>query len=151
MKKGGRNLSASALMNYCSCQLKFYYKNVVGISDDIEAAEYIETQSAQVTVEDWSCTMLESLFDGGTFTVSIGVSGGEKYIIIPDYCGPGDDVSEIGLPSGQTLGDYAAQQGKTLLCVSGDINDHCHHRPKELRRVRKRGQLLGCRPHCRPK
>lgn len=42
MKKGGRNLSASALMNYCSCQLKFYYKNVVGISDDIEAAEYID-------------------------------------------------------------------------------------------------------------
>ena len=32
-------------------------------------------------------------------------------------------MSEIGLPSGQTLGDYAAQQGKTLLCVSGDIND----------------------------
>ena len=88
-----------------------------------EAAPYIETQSAQVTVEDWSCTMLESLFDGGTFTVSIGVSGGEKYIIIPDYCGPGDDVSEIGLPSGQTLGDYADQQGKTLLCVSGNIND----------------------------
>ena len=88
-----------------------------------EAAEYIETQSAQVTMEDWNCTMLESLFDSATFTVSIGVSGGEKYIIIPDYCGPGDDVSEIGLPSGQTLGDYADQQGKTLLCVSGDIND----------------------------
>lgn len=88
-----------------------------------EAAPYIETQSAQVTMEDWNCTMLESLFDGGTFTVSIGVSGGEKYIIIPDYCGPGDDVSEIGLPSGQTLGDYADQQGKTLLCVSGNIND----------------------------
>ena len=88
-----------------------------------EAAEYIETQSAQVTMEDWNCTMLESLFDSGTFTVSIGVSGGEKYIIIPDYCGPGDDVSEIGLPSGQTLGDYADQQAKTLLCVSGDIND----------------------------
>ena len=88
-----------------------------------EAAAYIETQSAQATMEDWSCTMLESLFDGGTFTISIGVSGGEKYILIPDYCGSGDDVSEIGLPSGQTLGDYAAQQGKTLLCVSGNIND----------------------------
>ena len=88
-----------------------------------EAASYIEPQSAQVTMEDWSCTMLESLFDGGTFTISIGVSGGEKYILIPDYCGSGDDVSEIGLPSGRTLGEYAAQKGKTLLCVSGDIND----------------------------
>ena len=89
-----------------------------------EAAAYIETQSAQVTTtEGWSCTMLESLFDAANFTVSIGVSGGEKYILIPEYCGSGDDVSEIGLPAGQTLGDYAAQQGKTLLCVSGGIND----------------------------
>lgn len=88
-----------------------------------EAAPYIETQSAQAAMDDWSCTMLESLFDSSTFTVSIGVSGGEKYIIIPDYCGHGDDVSEIGLPSGQTLGDYAAQEGKQLLCVSGNISD----------------------------
>lgn len=41
-EKEGRNLSASALMNYCSCQVKFYYKNVVGISDDAAPADYID-------------------------------------------------------------------------------------------------------------
>ena len=89
-----------------------------------EAASYIETQSAQeTTAEGWSCTMLESLFDSASFTISVGISGGDKYVVIPEYCSPGDDVSEIGLPSGQTLGDYAAQQGKTLLYVGAGIQD----------------------------
>lgn len=89
-----------------------------------EAAAYIETQSAQeTTAEGWSCTMLESLFDAASFTISVGISGGDKYVVIPEYCSPGDDVSEIGLPGGQTLGDYAAQQGKTLLYVGAGIQD----------------------------
>ena len=86
-----------------------------------EAAAYIETQSAQADMKDWSCTMLESLFDAASFTISVGISGGDKYVVVPQYCGPNDDVSEIGLPGGQTLGDYAAQQGKTLLYVGAGI------------------------------
>ena len=89
-----------------------------------EAAPYIETQSAQeTTAEGWSCTMLESLFDAASFTISIGISGGDKYVVVPQDCDPGVDVSAIGLPSGQTLGDYAAQQGKTLLYVGAGIQD----------------------------
>lgn len=89
-----------------------------------EAAPYIETQSAQeTTAEGWSCTMLESLFDAASFTISIGISGGDKYVVVPEDCDPGVDVSAIGLPSGQTLGDYAAQQGKTLLYVGAGIQD----------------------------
>lgn len=89
-----------------------------------EAGAYIETQSAQATTtEDWSCTMLESLFDSASFTISVGISGGDKYVVVPQYCSAGDDVSEIGLPRGQTLGDYAAQQGKTLLYVGAGIQD----------------------------
>ena len=89
-----------------------------------EAAPYIETQSAQATTtEDWSCTMLESLFDSASFTISVGISGGDKYVVVPEDCDPGVDVSAIGLPSGQTLGDYAAQQGKTLLYVGAGIQD----------------------------
>lgn len=88
-----------------------------------EAEPFIETQGAQVASEDWSCTMLESLFDSTTFTISVGVSGGDKYVVAPSYCSAGDDVSEIGLPRGQTLGDYAAQQGKTLLYVGAGIQD----------------------------
>ena len=86
-----------------------------------EAAAYIETQSAQADMKDWSCTMLESLFDAASFTISVGISGGDKYVVVPQYCGPNDDVSEIGLPGGQTLGDYAARQGKTLLYVGAGI------------------------------
>lgn len=89
-----------------------------------EAAPYIETQSAhETTAEGWSCTMLESLFDSASFTISVGISGGDKYVVVPEYCSAGDDVSEIGLPRGQTLGDYAAQQGKTLLYVGAGIQD----------------------------
>ena len=58
--------------------------------------------------------MLESLFDSASFTISVGISGGDKYVVVPQDCDAGVDVSAIGLPSGQTLGDYAAQQGKTL-------------------------------------
>ena len=67
--------------------------------------------------------MLESLFDSASFTISVGISGGDKYVVVPEYCSAGDDVSEIGLPRGQTLGDYAAQQGKTLLYVGAGIQD----------------------------
>ena len=38
----GRNLSASALMTYCECPVKFYYKNVVGLSDDRPKENYID-------------------------------------------------------------------------------------------------------------
>lgn len=38
----GRNLSASALMNYCACPIKFYYKNVRGIGDDAEPQDFID-------------------------------------------------------------------------------------------------------------
>lgn len=42
-ESGGRNLSASALMNYCSCPVKFYYKNVRGLNDDPEAPDHISS------------------------------------------------------------------------------------------------------------
>ena len=67
--------------------------------------------------------MLESLFDSASFTISVGISGGDKYVVVPEDCDAGVDVSAIGLPSGQTLGDYAAQQGKTLLYVGAGIQD----------------------------
>lgn len=41
-KEKSRNLSASALMNYCKCQVLFYFKNVAGISDDDEPRNYID-------------------------------------------------------------------------------------------------------------
>lgn len=43
LEEGGRNLSASALMNYCACQLKFYFRNVEEINDDNPAENYINS------------------------------------------------------------------------------------------------------------
>ncbi len=40
--EGGRNLSASAMMNYCRCQVLFYFKNVANIKDEVKAADYID-------------------------------------------------------------------------------------------------------------
>lgn len=113
-------VTAFAAINYLGMR-----EVTTGTSYEIpsEAEPFIETQGAQVASEDWSCTMLESLFDATTFTISVGVSGGDKYVVAPDYCSAGDDVSEIGLPAGQSLGDYAAQQGKTLLFVSAGIQN----------------------------
>ena len=50
--EGGRNLSASALMNYCRCQVMFYYKNVVGIKDDVEAPDYLDATTQGNIVHD---------------------------------------------------------------------------------------------------
>ncbi|MDE6007103.1 MAG: PD-(D/E)XK nuclease family protein [Muribaculaceae bacterium] len=38
----GRNLSASALMDYCKCPVMFYYKDVVKLSDESDAKDYID-------------------------------------------------------------------------------------------------------------
>ncbi|MBS7348092.1 MAG: PD-(D/E)XK nuclease family protein, partial [Muribaculaceae bacterium] len=42
-KGSGANLSASALMDYCSCPMKFYYKDVVGLSDETPVSSEIDS------------------------------------------------------------------------------------------------------------
>lgn len=42
LPENGRNLSASALMDYCKCPVMFYYKDVVKLSDDSQAKDYID-------------------------------------------------------------------------------------------------------------
>lgn len=41
-KEDGRNLSASAMGNYFTCPVKFYYKNVVGLGDDSDREDYVD-------------------------------------------------------------------------------------------------------------
>ncbi len=45
-QKGGKNLSASSLQDYRECQVKFFYKSVIGLSDDPEPSEFIDAISA---------------------------------------------------------------------------------------------------------
>lgn len=88
-----------------------------------EAEAYIQTQEATGEGQDWSCHLVETLFDSTHFMVTVGISGGDQYIVAPTYCGPDDSVAEIGLPRGETLGEYAARQGKKLLFVGADVGD----------------------------
>lgn len=46
LKKGGRNLSASALQSYRECNVKFFYKTVLKITDDPEPSEFIDAITA---------------------------------------------------------------------------------------------------------
>lgn len=88
-----------------------------------EAAEFVETQSAEAASEDWSCRITESLLDGARVLVTVQVDGGDKYVIAPTFCSASDSVAEIGLPRGKTLGEYAAEQGKKLLFVSASLDN----------------------------
>ncbi len=42
----GKNLSASALQAYRECQVKFFYKSVIGLSDDPEPSDFIDAITA---------------------------------------------------------------------------------------------------------
>lgn len=86
-----------------------------------EAAEYIEQQAAFGAAEEWNCQVNETLFSASKFLISVGVSGGDRYIVAPTYASPWDTVFEIGMEGTQTLGEYAEQQGKKLLFVGATL------------------------------
>ena len=87
------------------------------------ATEYIESQTVQEMGQDWSCTVVETLFDKGNFTITVGVSGGDKYILMPEYVEPEQSVSEIGLEGDQTIQAYAESKGKKILRIKADISN----------------------------
>lgn len=88
-----------------------------------EAETYVQQQEITGEGQDWSCQLVQTLFDSTHFMVTVGISGGDKYIVAPTYCSPADLVTEIGLTGTETLGEYAAKQGKELLFVGADVGD----------------------------
>lgn len=105
------------------------YLGIAGMKKDTrfplpqEAEAYIQTTEVTAQGQDWSCHLVETLFDSTHFMVTVGISGGDQYIVAPSYCGPGDSTTEIGLSGSETLGEYAARQGKKLLFVGADVGD----------------------------
>ena len=87
------------------------------------ATEYIESQTVQKNGQDWSCSVVETLFDKGYFMVTVGVSGGSKYILMPEYVEPEQSVREIGVEGEQTIQEYAESKGKKILRINADISD----------------------------
>lgn len=88
-----------------------------------EAAEpYIQPETVAETADaGWICEITESLADNANVMVTVAIHGGDKYIVAPTYVSAGDSVSEIGRSGNQTLGEYAAEKGKTLLFVGASI------------------------------
>lgn len=86
-----------------------------------EAEEFVQTQDVAGEGAGWSCRIVESLTDAADYMVTVGISGGDKYIVAPTFCSPTDSVFEIGLEGSQTLEELARAQGKTLLFVGAGM------------------------------
>lgn len=87
----GRNLSASALMNYCQCQVRFLLKNVYKINDDRIASDYIDPITQGNIVHD---AMLELYFPEGKREEYLAKS--ERILLTPEVLKKKfQDVEEI--------------------------------------------------------
>lgn len=130
--KGKRKLIAAGLAACLAAALAgtAYAENFLGIREMWQradrqlpeaAAGLIEQQGESGAAEGWSARVTESLCDASTVMVTVTVSGGERYIVAPTDAEPDDPVSAIGLDGNETLGDYAAKQGKTLLLAGANL------------------------------
>lgn len=121
---------ASAACLVLSLAISAYALNLFGIREMFrtqnrelpEAADpYIQQHTEAAAAEDWSARVTESLCDTGKILTTVTVSGGDKYIIVPTDASAEDTVGIIGMEGSQTLGEYAKEQGKTLLFVGATL------------------------------
>lgn len=82
---------------------------------------YIPQNTEAAREEHWSARVTESLCDGTKILVTVTISGGDQYIVVPTDAMPNDTVGWIGLSGDQTLESYAQSQGKNLLLVGATL------------------------------
>ena len=82
---------------------------------------YIPQNTEAAREEHWSARVTESLCDGTKILVTVTISGGDQYIVVPTDAMPNDTVGWIGLSGDQTLESYAQSQGKKLLLVGATL------------------------------
>ena len=135
---GGRRLLAlaSAACLVLTLGITAYAVNLFGIREMFrtdyrelpEAADpYIQHHTeATAAQEDWSARVTESLCDTSKILTTVTVYGGDKYVVVPTDAMAGDSVGIIGLQGEQTLGEYAAAQGKELLFVGATLRHNAH-------------------------
>lgn len=82
---------------------------------------YIPQNTEAAREEHWSARVTESLCDGTKILVTVTISGGDQYIVVPTDAMPSDTVGWIGLSGDQTLESYAQSQGKKLLLVGATL------------------------------
>lgn len=137
-KAGIRRLTglAAAACLVFSLAVTAYALNLFGIREMFRtvnrelpqtADPYIQHHTeATATQEDWSGKVTESLCDTGNILTTVTVYGGDKYILAPTDAMDTDPVGIIGVEGNQTLGEYAAAQGKELLFVGATLRHNEH-------------------------
>ena len=88
------------------------------------ADPYIQQHTEAAASDDWSARVTESLCDPARVIVTVVVSGGDRYIVVPTDATPEHSAGIIGMEEDMTLGEYAAAQGKELLCVSASMRQN---------------------------
>ena len=110
-----------------------YASNLFGIREmfrtknqdlPVEIDPYIQQHTETVAARDWGATVTESFCDPTRVMVTVSVTGGDKYIIVPTDATPEHSVGVIGIDGDETLGEHAAAQGKELLCVSASLRQN---------------------------
>lgn len=91
---------------------------------DPAAADIIETHSESGTEGEITARITETLCDTNTFMATVNVTGGENIILAEADASLGDPVSTLGLglEGNMTIGEYAAENGKTICPVSASID-----------------------------
>ena len=90
----------------------------------VEIDPYIQHHTETVAARDWGAQVTETFCDPTRVMVTVSVTGGDKYIVVPTDATPEHSVSVIGIDGDETLGEYAAAQGKELLCVSASLRQN---------------------------
>ena len=88
-----------------------------------EAAELIIPQGGELDSDGWRAQVMESYCDETTVLITIRISADARYLVAPTDEDTNSSLSVIGLSGEGTLGEYARQEGKTLLFVGADL-DH---------------------------
>ena len=88
-----------------------------------EAAELIIPQGGELESDGWRAQVMESYCDETTVLITIRISADARYLVAPTDEDTNSSLSVIGLSGEGTLGEYARQEGKTLLFVGADL-DH---------------------------
>ena len=87
-----------------------------------EAAEHIVPQSGELESDGWHAQVMESYCDESTLLITVCISADARYLVAPTDEDLNSPLSVIGLSGAGTLGDYARQEGKTLLFVGADLD-----------------------------
>ena len=83
--------------------------------------EDIQVHTETAAAEDWSARVTESYCDGSKILMTVAVSGGDRYVVVPAEEDTQSSVEVMGLSGAQTLEEYAREQGKELLFVGASL------------------------------